>query len=203
MTDIKSIVDRSQICTRNWDHSKTIPEEHIDIFLHTLQNCPSKQNFAFYKIHLITDKEMQSQILEETRIFTLPNGVTVTNSQNMANILIVFEKPNYSDTMLKRNEKYTWFNTQPEWELDRDSWMNIGVAAGYLNYIAHSLGYETGYCAGLHQENVKNIIGCENNIELMMGIGFRDMELDQRDHHFGEGRFPHYRKEPIIVERHE
>jgi len=42
--DIKKeqeIIKQLQKCQRNWDYSKTIPEEHIEHFLWIAQNAPS------------------------------------------------------------------------------------------------------------------------------------------------------------------
>ena len=48
--DIQKAVTRSQHCQRNFDLSKQIPEDDIDLIIHSVTNCPSKQNIAYYKV---------------------------------------------------------------------------------------------------------------------------------------------------------
>ena len=55
IADLKKIIHKSQHCQRNWDLSKEIPQEDMDIMLEAITQCPSKQNKAFYKVHFITD----------------------------------------------------------------------------------------------------------------------------------------------------
>ena len=53
--DVKKAIIKSQHCQRNFDLSQTMPEEDIDLLVHAVTNCPSKQNIAYYKVHVITD----------------------------------------------------------------------------------------------------------------------------------------------------
>ena len=45
--DIKKAVIRSQHCQRNFDLTKSIPENDLELLIHAATNCPSKQNIAF------------------------------------------------------------------------------------------------------------------------------------------------------------
>ena len=47
----KDIIKELQKCQRNWDYSKTIPEEHIEHFLWIAKNAPSKQWQGFYDVY--------------------------------------------------------------------------------------------------------------------------------------------------------
>ena len=44
--DVKKAVLRSQHCQRNWDLTKEIEQDDLDLIAHSLTNCPSKQNMA-------------------------------------------------------------------------------------------------------------------------------------------------------------
>ena len=91
---IEKAVIRSQHCQRNWDLSKQIPQEDLDLIEHAVTNCPSKQNVAYYKVHMITDRQLIENIHSHTKGFTtFKKGVVdaETNSQTLANLLIVFE----------------------------------------------------------------------------------------------------------------
>ena len=60
--EIKKAIVRSQHTQRNWDLSKNIPEDDLNLFVHSVTNCPSKQNFAFYNAHFITDRSIIEKI---------------------------------------------------------------------------------------------------------------------------------------------
>ena len=46
-TDIKKSIIRSQHCQRNWDLAKEVYEADLELMLHSVTQCPSKQNAAF------------------------------------------------------------------------------------------------------------------------------------------------------------
>ena len=60
--DIKKAVIRSQHCQRNFDLEQNIPEADIETLIHAATNCPSKQNMAFYKLHVVTDRSLIEQV---------------------------------------------------------------------------------------------------------------------------------------------
>ena len=49
-TEIEKAVIKSQHTQRNWDLTKEIPKDDVKTLLHSVTNCPSKQNIAFYMI---------------------------------------------------------------------------------------------------------------------------------------------------------
>ena len=44
---IKKSIHKSQHCNRNWDLSKSIPQEDIDLITESATQCPVKQNLNF------------------------------------------------------------------------------------------------------------------------------------------------------------
>ena len=60
-TYISKAIIRSQHCQRNWDLSKSIPKEDLDLLVTAATECPSKQNVAFYKAYFITNRQIISQ----------------------------------------------------------------------------------------------------------------------------------------------
>ena len=60
--DIKKAVLRSQHCQRNFDLESSIPDADIETLIHAATNCPSKQNIAFYKLHVLTDRDTIEQV---------------------------------------------------------------------------------------------------------------------------------------------
>jgi hypothetical protein len=62
----KQIIDTIRRCQRNWDHSKCIPEEHINHWIYIATNAPSKQDVSYYNLYCITDKEKIQLLLDHT-----------------------------------------------------------------------------------------------------------------------------------------
>ena len=135
-------IPRSQHCQRNFDLSQEIPEEHLKLLETAITQCPSKQNVAHYKVHMITNREIIEQIVAATPVSKVdkPEEIT-TNSQLMANLVVVFES--YFD-MTKEEDKFRNDETTNLYAnkiedqrmynvLERDANVAVGIAAGYLN----------------------------------------------------------------------
>jgi len=207
-TDIKKAIIRSQHCQRNWDLAQEMPQEDLDLFIHAVQNCPSKQNVAFYKAHFVTNRDIIESIHKHTAGFKRPeDGVEETNSQTLANLLVIFESIDPS-TKNNPNEYVNdeLYNIDVSRDvqsdhslLKRDENMAIGIAAGYLNLLASMLGYGTGCCACFDGAEVSKIVQNENPIALMMGIGFKDGTRNRREHHQTGFMFPTKTKQEIQV----
>ena len=65
---IKKSIHKSQHCNRNWDLSKEMPQEDIDLITEAATQRPTKQNLNHYKTHVITDRAMIEQIEAATAI---------------------------------------------------------------------------------------------------------------------------------------
>ena len=204
-TDISKAIIRSQHCQRNWDLSKSIPEADIELFKTAVTQCPSKQNVRFFNVKFITNRDVIEKIHAETNGFSaridkegpcIPENTTNhTNSQTLANLLVVME---YAPISEKHKARFESFDNK--WKRDTEN--AVGIAAGYLNVVASLKGYRTGCCACLNNKGVKDILGTENDIALMMGIGFRDETRNRREHHSEDGFvFPTFQKEEIEYER--
>lgn len=191
---VKKAVIKSQHCQRNWDLSKSIPKEDLDLLIFSASNCPSKQNVAFYKIHVITNRSVIEQIHANTTGFNY-GGKSMTNSQTLANALFVFtENHGYGE------QHKNLVHGDNEQTIERDRHMAVGIAAGYLNLLASMMGYGTGCCACFDNKAIKKVLGVDSNIVLMMGIGFSDTGKNRRIHHTDSSFvFPTIIKEPIQI----
>jgi len=188
--DFTTAILQSQHCQRNWDLSLQIPKEDMDLIITAATQCPTKGNRAYYNIHAITNRE----IIEEIHANTDGFGIqwkpykTTTNSQALANSLIVLEAINLS--VINR--------TDPRPDIEQDSNLSIGVAAGYINLTAALLGYYTGFCICFSRVKVKEILKLEHEPVLLLGIGFKDNALDRRIQHDNhEYMYPARPKEKI------
>ena len=212
-SEIRKAILRSQHCQRNFDLSQAFPEEDIELLKTAISQCPSKQNIAFYKAHFIFDRDVIGRLHEETKGFTInptedkSRHAFQTNSQVLANLVVVFEGIN----PMKNTDKF-YTNDQLEdiakgaaskkdlQVLENDKKLAIGIAAGYLNLTATLLGYSTGCCSCFNEGNIGEILGIRGPVLLIMGIGFKDRSRNRREHHLDRRfLFPSKRKQPIEV----
>jgi hypothetical protein len=208
--NIEKAIHRSQHCQRNWDLSREIPQDDLDVIMTAVTQCPSKQNVAHYKVHAITNRDIIESIHDHTRGFATSYTpyAAETNSQVLANLLLVFEAVEVSvagDKVDLRNDE-TYMLEQnsltPEARalMQRDRHMAVGIAAGYANVVSSLLGYGTGCCACFNDGPIRDILGLKNEIVLMMGIGFKDPNLNRRIHHANHAfTFPTKPKQEIAV----
>ena len=201
MFNIHHTIRDSQHCQRNWDLSKTIPEGDIETLKIAATQCPSKQNYLFYKLNFITNRAIIKNIYENTDGFTMQtdlnkpyskeNSHSYTNSQTLANLLIVIE-------YVKPSEGHRYRDKQFECDWKKDADQAVGIAGGYLNLTAAILGYKTGFCACLNNDKIKDILNTSNDIALMLGVGYPDQNRNSREHHIDTTfTFPKKEKQPI------
>lgn len=220
--DIFKAIHRSQHCQRNWNLDKTIPQEDIDIILESVTQCPSKQNKKFYNIHVLQDRNTIERLHSFTKGFGISNEIMTTNSQTLANLVLVFES-----VFDPSHARYAYMNrcilntdinihevdwSKHEYDMDllrnceeemrRDEHMSVGVAAGYSNLAAGMMGYATGCCACFDNESIKELLGLKGDCLLIMGIGIPG-DRPRRIHHLHDDIvFPTKKKEHINVIEH-
>ena len=217
---IRKAILKSQHCQRNFDLTREMPEKDVELMKTAISQCPSKQNLAFYKAHFVFEREAIENIHKHTKGFGIESENYQTNSQVLANLLVVFEE-NSPASMVnsdkeekshENNDKKFWRNTQTKAlaenqedehhlsDLRKDKDQAVGIAAGYLNLTASLLGYATGCCACFDGEAIKSILNLENKPVLLMGIGFRDFSRKRREHHKDKTFiFPSFKKQPVEI----
>lgn len=209
-TDITKAIIRSQHCQRNWDLSREIPEDDLDLLVTAATHCPSKQNVAYYKLHYITNRSVIEQIHANTVGFVVKQGINpeyTTNTQTLANLLIVFEEysnlENVKDS--NRNDETRAITSNNldisfKEKFERDRMTAVGVAAGYLNLTASLLGYATGCCSCYQPDPIKEILQLKGKPLLLMGIGYKNIDLNRRVSHIDNSYvFPNKPKQPVEV----
>lgn len=192
--EIEKAILKSQHCFRNWDLEKEIPQEHIDLMKFATTQAPSLQNVAFYKIHWIQDRETIEKVHACTHgaPYRIENGKKVvdpnpreddhlydmgdaTQSQALANIVVVFEKYYHPEEYFKEKR----INDTAR---DFDSQVALGISSGYLNLTAGLLGYETGCCISIQHDKLKEALNMEGDPLLIMGIGIKAPNMSRRVH---------------------
>ena len=208
--EIRKAIHRAQHCQRNWDLKQEIPKEDLDLFIESVTQCPSKQNIAHYRVHAITNRSLIEQVHHLTDGFTYNllagQKQTQTNTQVLANLLLVFEGlPTENKLTKTRNTEVAALvsntdNSNAECVMSKDAHQAVGVAAGFVNVVASLLGYGTGCCACFDDVRVQRLMKLENAPVLLMGIGFKQEGVNRRVHHKNpEFVFPTMPKQDIEV----
>lgn len=203
-TEIFKAIHRSQHCQRNWDLSKEIPQEDLDLIKEAGTQCPSKQNISYFRLHFVTNRETIEKIHGNTYGAVKwstpgplggfnPEGTSYTNPQTLANLLIVFERKtleeiNNKETGVPRNAEIFKKEVGEQdpialRDLERDANVALGISAGYINLVSSLLGYSTGCCMCMEPEIIQKILDTRNPPALLMGVGFKNPELNRRIHH--------------------
>lgn len=220
---LSKAINRSQHTQRNYDRMKKIPQKDIDQMLHSITESPSKQNIAYYKVHMIHNPSMIDALYECTKGFNYLNTKTDEwetegNTQVLANMMIVFEKLPIDIKLFdnepkgftppngyRNSQHYELANTGkldpiPKQNLEDDQMTAIGIAAGYLNLTAAILGYRTGCCACFMPSMVKETLNLEGEPALLMGVGFKQEGVNRRQHPTRDDMmFYSMKKQPIPV----
>ena len=200
LDDIKSAVAATNPAQRNWDRSKTLPREHIDLFEEIIRLAPTKQNETHYKVYMIENQDVVRMIYNETNHFAVhdgtdltdSNGVTqyeynVKNSQVLANLLIAIcddWDQSKSRTLIHRivDERGEESIKPNVWkEKSRIIHMGQGILLGQLMMAATTLGYRTGMCSAFDESKVAPYI--ENSqCNCLLGIGYPHPDKDRKEH---------------------
>jgi hypothetical protein len=211
MNNINNILEQSilnsQHCQRNWDLSKNISQEDLNTLVSAVTECPSKQNIAYYKCHFITNRSVIEKIYDNTDGFVVSYNPKIThrNTQTLANLVVAFEEipiPSLHLTGIIGNNDSFDFTMESDGAemLQRDKEMSVGIASGYLNLTSNILGYSTGYCACFDSFTMANVLGINNKILLLLGIGFKDDNMNRRQHQITpELMYSAIDKQPIEV----
>jgi nitroreductase len=187
MNLIESIKTASEIaerCQRNWDLSKTIPNEEIELLKTVIANSPSKQNEEFFSVLFITNRDTIEKIYQTTTYDGETPSDYNKNPQVLANLLVVFLEiiPN-----TVRN-----FGSLDLVEQEKNRNMAIGIASGELILTAAMLGLTSGFCLCFNPAEVKQVIG---ELPLLtIGLGYPDPTKERRTHHKVGKQFTTYDK---------
>jgi nitroreductase len=174
----KQIIDNIRQCQRNWDLSKDIPQEHLDHLIYIATHAPSKQDEAYYNLHVITNKELIQELLNHTFAFTVPVvsdqfGINLRNTQMGANVYFLWAR---KDPPSQREIKLSgeFYKSNVNWRQSR-AYAMIGISMGLVAYAAGSLGYKTGFNSNHGQVEGRAIwkskLGIPDNEDITFGLG--------------------------------
>ena len=201
--EIKAAVSNSQRAQRNYDLTKSISENDLETLIHAATNSPSKQNETHYSLHVYTDQTMIRKIYDHTKKFTLmspkenlkelfgvdENGKywqddnqAVKNSQIFANALFVYVKEEGAARggthMAGQEHKGSSARTLYDEQIN----YSIGISIGELILTANLLGYRTGLCSAMDDDAIKKLLGVDNRVKMLVGVGYPNLDVDRRLH---------------------
>lgn len=188
---LEKTIQKSQHCNRNWDLSKQISDEDMQTLKTSVTECASKQNRVFYKVVWTQDRDKIEKIHEMTDGFTYNyrENLSTTNPQVLANTLFAFVRDDDNNRRRTKDE----FAGKNRNQSDEDR--SVGIAAGYLTLTANILGYDTGCCQCMHGDSIREILGVDEEVLLLMGVGYRDQTRSRLEHHNNpDFRFPSFDK---------
>lgn len=196
---LRKTIGSSTLTQRCWDLTKTIPQEHLDLIVYSATAAPVKQNYAYFRLHVVTDRTRIQRLYDTTEGFGIPQppGMRIVkNSQILATCVLIFE-PYTTGENLHRNLERTRHTTDVP-SFDQDS--AISMAAAYANLTAHSLGYRTGFCACFNPRQAQTALETDQMPKLMLGIGYPDTTKHRTKHHTDSTiTYPSHEKEPVPV----
>jgi hypothetical protein len=182
----KQIIDTIRRCQRNWDHSKSIPDEHLDHWAYIAQHSPSKQDESYFNLYMITNKEKIELLLNHTWGHTMqiaPGNYTgVSRNTPMganAYLLFTFKLPPTIREIKPDGQPFAQTGIDFEGR-KRNGYIAIGIAAGLIAQSAANLGYKTGFnsCHNSHslgqpdQTKVwRETLGIESSETMIVGLG--------------------------------
>lgn len=193
-----SAIKSTNPCQRNWDLTKQIPDEDIQLMLDSIRYAPTKQNETHYKIYWSTDRSVIQDIYSRTKFYAVAdesvdmdaNGDTsdeycVTNPQINSNLLVAFcddwdqsraraRTHIIVDDETRKEDLYTHIIK------NRIMDIGVGVAIGQLLLTANLLGYRTGCCSAFREDDV---LGIDNTYtKCIVGIGYPNLNMSRRIH---------------------
>jgi nitroreductase len=199
---IKKAVGVSQRAQRNYDLSKTIPDNDLETLIYAAANSPSKQNEIHFSLKVYTDQTIIKQIYNHTKRFALYDQSTalnetfreedgkfwqnedhsVCNSQILANALFVYVDDvgtaKGGEHMLAKQNVDGICNLVYQEQKN----FSVGISVGELILSASLLGYKTGICSAFSLSQIQKIINTDEKIKLLVGVGYENTGIDRRLH---------------------
>ena len=207
---IKNAISTTQRAQRNYNLTKTIPQEDIETLIYAASNGPSKQNETHFNLRVYTDPVIIEKIHQTTKLYTMfsednidevfddkdgqfntKEEYTITNSQIYANAVFVW----CDDTanlrggthILGARKDASFISKQTLFEQKAFS---VGISSGQLTLTAALLGYKTGYCSAFERniqrttpdKHLQTIIQSETEPRIIVGVGYANEGLDRSYH---------------------
>ena len=183
--NIIKAIHASQHTQRNYDLDKKIPIEDVKTIITAATQCPSKQNLAFYDLHVIVNRNVIKTIYDTTTNKYDKTGeyTSLSNPQVLANMLLLFSLKKELTKGRHKEVDEAKVNLGSARIANNDAHVAIGIAAGYVNLTATLLGLETGCCSCIMgYDELKKMMNLESDPVLLMGVGYKNKDTNRRAH---------------------
>jgi nitroreductase len=170
-----TILEHWNGCQRNWDYSKPVLSEDVDLLVNIARSAPSKNNLNLLSIQVFENSlEKINPILENAR--TSPNISPKYSVQAPLTIVLgwridryvflAIENPHHWNELYDRSKDNVHKRTE---ELSKVTYTYAGVIAGAVSYKANELGYKTGVNTCFMYDT--KMIDTDDSVILSIGIG--------------------------------
>lgn len=202
-------------CQRNWDYSKPVLPEHVDILVNIARSAPSKNNLNLLHIQVfensldkmkpITKRAKGKVGTEPIKTSTLAPLTIFLASRIDRHIFLKEENLHHWNELCDRKKDEESRNE----ELERVMHNYAGVIAGAVSHKAIELGYKTGINSCFLKDTP--LLDTEDKVVLSIGIGhgmykYHNMRHLPQPGYKGQGPtnlkyaapFVHYKNNEII-----
>ena len=145
-------VKNTRKCQRNWDHSKQVPEQHIQHLIDVALNSPAKQDEAYFDLYVVTNREkLKDLYLNHSWGFVVDNDQQYRNPQIDGHVLFFWARK------IPETNRNAWVdNSLKESQPFSRVWVNcltsIGLSSGMVSLTASHMGYSVGFCKNHFQQ---------------------------------------------------
>ena len=173
-------VKSAERCQRNWDHSRPIPEEDIKKIVDVATTMPTKNNREYYELIVSTNPDFNRLCYEysiDPRNEHFKDRKIHRNTQVNAPLVIIWKPASLEDLDNPFNDNFL-----------KDYHISIGISSGASVLTANQMGYKTGYCGCIEENELFDTIEKNYNIStknrfnaLIVGFGYPDENFDRKD----------------------
>lgn len=144
--DLISLTQRAEHCQRNWDFSKPVISDHINMIVDAATNMPTKQNRPYYRLVCSTNLEFNRFCYDNATYDKDPsfkNNKFHRNGQVNAPLLLMWTPDDEEKCLNPYDDDYV------------DNFhLATGISSGAAAFAAGYLGYSTGFCICVNWPNV-------------------------------------------------
>tara|TARA_B100001094_G_scaffold210613_1_gene204469 strand:- start:2860 stop:3519 length:660 start_codon:yes stop_codon:yes gene_type:complete len=137
-------ITNTQRCQRNWDLTKQMPQEHIDLLLKIATTTPTKQNREWFQIAYTTDRSVIKDLYAMAYDPKDSEFWQKTNTQITSHLVLIYLEHTNEDDVWKGGGESDDV-TNPRWRKE-NTIMSSGISLGAVAIAANLLGYRTGFC---------------------------------------------------------
>lgn len=138
-------VKQSRKCQRNWDHSKTVPEEHVKHLIEVATNSPTKQDECYFDLYVVTNRNALHELyLNHSWGFVVDYDVQYRNPQVDGHVMFFWARK-IPDTNRNAWVDGSLKDSQPFSRVWTNCLTAIGISSGMVALTAAKLGYATGF----------------------------------------------------------